>query len=224
INQLLTLPPEKLEGIKVELVAALGESGQLLVDMIPELELIVGRQKPLPELGTQDVKERFNMTCRRFVGVFAKAEHPLVFFVDDMQWADPDSLALMRYVIGSVGKEYLLLLGAFQNRKMDPSHPATKALNQLFEKQAQDVALVEVKSLAVSDIDRLVSDVLSCGSNASYPLSEMIERKTGGNPFSINQFLQALHRREILRFDRDSSSWTWDMERVGRMEFSDNVI
>ncbi|MCP4756955.1 MAG: PAS domain S-box protein, partial [Proteobacteria bacterium] len=223
-NQLLTLPPEKLEGIKVELVAALGESGQLLVDMIPELELIVGRQKPLPELGTQDLKERFNLTCRRFVGVFAKAEHPLVFFVDDMQWADPDSLALMRYVVGSVGKGYLLLLGAFQDRNMDPSHPATKALNQLFEKQAQDVALVEVKSLAVSDIDRLVSDVLSCGSNASYPLSEMIERKTGGNPFSINQFLQALHRREILRFDRDSSSWTWDMERVGRMEFSDNVI
>ncbi len=110
---------------------ALGANGRLMVDLVPELKLIIGEQPPVPELPPQQTQGRFQLVFRRFIGVFARPEHPLALFLDDLQWLDVATLDLLENLLSQPGAERLLVIGAYRDNEVDPTHPLTRKLDAI---------------------------------------------------------------------------------------------
>lgn len=223
IKQLLSEPKKKLEKIKIVIIEALGANAQVVVDVIPELELIIGKQKPVPIMGPTESTNRFNLAFQNFMRVFATADYLRVLFLDNMQWTDSASMSLLQSLHVDPTRGHILFIGAYQDHKIDQSHPAAKALSASRQAENEDYTFITLKPLGLADINRLVSDVLFCPLEKSRPLATIIKQKTDGNPFFVTQFLEALYREKVVRFDYDSSSWEWDIKKVADMEASDNV-
>ncbi|MBV8652977.1 MAG: AAA family ATPase, partial [Alphaproteobacteria bacterium] len=202
---------------------ALGANGQIVVDLVPELELVIGRPMPLPALSPQEAQNLFHVVFRRFVAVFARADHPLVLFLDDLQWVDAPTLALLEEVIGAADAGHLLLIGAYRDGEVSSSHPLAAALGRLREAGAamHDYALAP---LAPDDVNRLVAETLHCDRQAARPLSALLYEKTDGNPFFAIQFFTELAEEGLVVFAPAASAWQWDLARIRAKGFTDNVV
>ncbi|HEY0792455.1 MAG TPA: AAA family ATPase [Chthoniobacterales bacterium] len=200
---------------------ALGTHGQLLVNLIPELELLLGPQPPVPDLPPADTKNRFQRVVRRFLRVFARPGRPLALFLDDLQWLDAATLDLLEHLLTGPGVRNLLLIGAYRENEVGPAHPLTRALEAVRQAGARVQALV-LAPLGLDDVGRLVAEALHCGPEAARPLAQLVQDKTRGNPFFAIQFLTALAEERLLTFDQDRAAWTWDVERIKTKRFSDN--
>jgi len=202
---------------------ALGPNGQLIVNLVPELELIVGTQPPVVDLPPQEAKNRFQMVFRRFLGVFARKEHPLALFLDDLQWLDTATLDLLGHLVTHPDVRHLLLIGAYRDNEVGPSHP----LIRTFEAIRNAGAMVEeivLAPLGLNDVCRLVTDALHCEPERARPLAELGHEKTSGNPFFAIQFLTALNEDGLLVFDPVASAWRWDIDRIRARSYTDNVV
>ena len=201
---------------------ALGPNGQLIVNLIPELELVIGKQPPVPELPPQEEQRRFQTVFRRFLGVFARAEHPLVLFLDDLQWLDLATLELVRHLATESELRYFLLVGAYRDNEVVASHALARTLKEI---RAAGVPVREIvlEPLSISDFERLVVDTLHGEAGTSRPLAQLVHEKTGGNPFFAIQFLTTLAEERLLAFDRSATAWRWDLERINAHGFTDNV-
>lgn len=224
VRQVLTEPNEKLKIIRSKIIQVLGVNAQLVVDVIPELELIIGQQKPVPELGLKESLHRFYLTFQDFIRIFSNAENPLILFLDNLQWADPGTMALITSLSDDPERDYRLFIGAYQDHKIDESHPAAKALNEIRQKGEAESILITLKPFNVMDINHFVSDTLFCSLEEGRLLAEIMKQKTDGNPFFMTQFLQTLYSEKILWFDFDASRWQWDIDQVKRIEVSENVV
>ena len=202
---------------------ALGANGQLMVTLIPELELLLGRQPPVAELPSQDAQRRFQMVFRNFLGVFARPEHPLVLFLDDLQWLDAATLALIEDLVTHTEVQSLLLIGAYRDNEVGPIHPLMRTLEAIRTSGAR-VQEIVMAPLALDDVRRLVADTLRSSRERTYPLAELVHAKTVGNPFFAIQFLSAMVEEHLLVFDAASASWTWDLGRIRAKGFTDNVV
>jgi predicted ATPase len=231
IAQLLSATDLQLSAWKNDLAAALGANGQVLIDVIPQLEQIIGKQAPVPPLTGTAAQNRFNRLFQKFVEVFTTPAHPLVLCLDDLQWADPASLQTIELLMK--GNGYLLILGAYRDREVSPDHPLISMVARL--QQAEKVVqTITLKPLTSNDIDRLVADTLHCSTDSAKPLTELIALKTQGNPFFITQFLQALSTDGAIRFTRRTAAadlrigsnwgWEWDLERVQALALTDDVV
>src|SRR6516164_2697160 len=208
---------------------ALGPNGQLIVDLIPELELIVGRQPPVSELAPQDAQRRFQLVFRRFINVFARPEHPLALFLDDLQWLDAASLDLLEDLATHSDVKYLLLVGAYRDNEVNSSHPLVRKLEAIRQAGAivQEIILAP---LTCEDLVQLIADSLHCerdGSEATErvaPLAQLVHGKTGGNPFFAIQFLSTLADEALLTFDRSQGRWSWDLGLIHAKGYTDNVV
>src|SRR6202041_612672 len=158
---------------------ALGLNGQLLVNLVPELELIIGEQPPVEELPPQEAKNRFHMVFRRFLSVFARKEHPLALFLDDLQWLDGATLDLLEHLVTHSEVLHLLLVGAYRDNEVGPSHPLVRTLEAI---RAGDASVHEIvlAPLELHDVGRLIADTLHCPPERARPLSELVQKKTGG--------------------------------------------
>jgi predicted ATPase/signal transduction histidine kinase len=208
---------------KTRLQTALGPNGQLIVDVIPQLELVIGRQIPVPALPPAESQNRFRFAFRRFLHVFARAPHPLVLFLDDLQWADEASLALLTDLVTQSQTCHLLVVGAYRDNEVDPSHPLALTLQRV-HKAGGRVAEVKLGPLPVVQLGALVADVLHRPPAEVQPLAQLIEAKTGGNPFFTIQFLTALHDEGLIAFDAEAERWRWDIARIEEQRFTDNVV
>jgi len=227
VRQILGQSEAELSQWRLTLQAALGASGHLIVNLIPELEFIVSQQPPIhdaPDASQQDAQQRFQMVFRRFLGVFAQPEHPLVLFLDDLQWADPASLGLIEHVIGEQDLRHLLLIGAYRDNEVDATHPLTRALEAIRRAGQVPVHEIILAPLRLRDVERLLVDALHCGRERVVDLAALVHEKTGGNPFFTNQFVSALADEGQLVFDPDRSAWTWDIARIRAKRFTDNVV
>jgi predicted ATPase len=130
-----------------------------LLNLIPELELIVGKQPPIPELSPHDTLIRFQMVFRRFLGVFARPEHPFVLFIDDLQWLDAATLQLLEYLLVESDTRHLLLVGAYRNNEVGAEHPLTRTLNVIRQAGAP-VQEIVLTALGLQDVNALVADSL----------------------------------------------------------------
>jgi PAS domain S-box-containing protein len=202
---------------------AVGPNGQLIVNLVPELELVIGKQPPVAELPPQDAQRRFQRVFRRFLGVFARKEHPLVLFLDDLQWLDPATLELFERLITDPDVRYLMLVGAYRDNEVTSSHPLTQTLDAIRKAGARMQEIV-LAPLRVDDIDRLVADALHSERNVAQPLAQLVHEKTSGNPFFAIQFLTALADELLLRFDPDAAAWIWDLARIRAKGYTDNVV
>ncbi|MGO9995345.1 MAG: AAA family ATPase [Steroidobacteraceae bacterium] len=202
---------------------ALGSNGQLIVNLVPELELIIGKQPPVAELPPQETKNRFQMVFRRFLGVFARKEHPLVLFLDDLQWLDSATLELLEHLVTHSEVRHLLLVGAYRDNEVGPSHPLMRTLEAIRETDAR-VHEIVLAPLGLADVSRLIGDALHCAPARARPLAELVGEKTGGNPFFAIQFLIALADEGLLAFDSAAAVWAWDINRIHAKNYTDNVV
>ena len=201
---------------------ALGPNGQLIVNLVPELEFIVGTQPPVADLPPQDAKNRFQMVFRRFVGVFARKEHPLALFLDDLQWLDSATLDLLEHLVTHPEVRHLLLIGAFRDNEVGPAHPLLRTLDGIRDAGAR-VEEIVLTPLGLDDIGQLAADALHCRPEGARPLAQLVREKTSGNPFFSIQFLTALNEEGLLAFDPAAPAWRWDVDRIGAKGYTDNV-
>src|SRR5258705_6837608 len=223
IRPLLGLSEAELATWRRDLVEALGPNARLMLDLIPELRLIIGDQPPVPELPLQQAQSRFQFVFRRFVGVFARAEHPLALFLDDLQWIDPATLDLLEDLLTGAELRHLLLIGAYRDNEVDASHPLT----QKFQALKDAGAVVEKLTLAPlgrDHVEQLIADALRCEPASAAPLAQLVHAKTAGNPFFVNQFLFALAEEGLLAFDHDLRRWCWDLGRIDAKRYTENVV
>jgi PAS domain S-box-containing protein len=195
-----------------------------MVDLIPELSLIIGEQPPVAELLPQDTQRRFQLVFRRFIGVFARPEHPLVLFLDDLQWLDAATLDLLEDLLTQADVRHLLLIGAYRDNEVDAAHPLIRKLEAIKNKGGK-VTEITLAPLALEHLGQLIADALRCEPGHAAPLTQLVHEKTAGNPFFVIQFLYALAEEHLLAFDHGSSSrWTWDLERIRAKGYTDNVV
>ncbi|WP_413201285.1 ATP-binding protein, partial [Nostoc piscinale] len=221
MGQLLSESDAKLQTWKTKLLEAIGENGQILIDVIPELERIIGIQPPAPELSGIAAENRFNSLLQNFVQVFTNQEHPLVIFLDDLQWADSASLKLLQLLMQDT--KYLLLLGAYRDNEVSPNHPFILAVNEL-EKADAVVNKIILQALSEINLNQLVTDTLNCESSLAQPLTTLIYQKTQGNPFFATQFLKALNNEALITFDLESRHWQCNIAQVKSLAITDNVV
>src|SRR5258705_7098532 len=202
---------------------ALGPNGQLIADLVPELELVIGPQPPVVDLPPQDAKNRFRMVFRRFVGVFARPEHPLALFFDDLQWLDAATLELLEHLVTHSEVRHLLVVGAYRDNEVGPAHPLMSTLEAIRTAGAP-VHEVSLAPLNRDDVARLVTDALHCAPRRALPLAQLVHEKTGGNPFFAIQFFTGLADDGLLAFDPVAPAWQWDIGRIHAMSYTDNVV
>ena len=193
MEQLLSESDAQLEMWKTSILNALGESAQAIVEVIPELELLIGKQPPAIELSGSAAQNRFNQLFQKFIQVFTTPDHPLVIFVDDLQWADAASLKLMQLLMADSGSGYLLFLGAYRDNEVFPAHPLMLTLEEI-GKLGATLNTITLAALSKTDLDRLVADTLSCQQQLASPLTELIYQKTKGKSIFCHPVSQVLAR------------------------------
>ena len=221
VGLLLSESDTDLQTWKTLILEALGENAQIVIDLVPGLETVLGAQPAAPELSGTAAQHRFNLLFQRFIQVFATAEHPLVIFVDDLQWADSASLKLIQVLIAESRTEHLLLLGAYRDNEVSPAHPLMLTLNEMNNREIHTLTLAP---LTGADINQLAADTLLCSAEIAQPLSELIYQKTKGNPFFATQFLQGLHQDKYISFEADSGYWQCDFSKVRQASLTDDVV
>jgi predicted ATPase/signal transduction histidine kinase len=202
---------------------ALGPNGQLIVNLVPELEVVIGRQPPVPDLPPHEAQNRFQMVFRRFLGVFARKEHPLALFLDDLQWLDRATLDLLEHLVTHSEVRHLLLIGAYRDNEVGPAHPLLRTLEAIRNAGAR-VQEIVFTPLRIDDVGGLVADALHCKPKRARPLAELIHEKTGGNPFFAIQFFIALAEEGLLAFDPVAPAWQWDINHIRAKSYTDNVV
>jgi predicted ATPase/signal transduction histidine kinase len=246
MRQLLTETTAEVSNWKAGILAALGQQGKVIIDVIPELELLIGKQPAVPELEGSAAQNRFNLLFGKFIRVFTTKEHPLVIFLDDLQWADSASLKLMQLLMSEASGRYLLLIGAYRDNEVNPAHPLMLTLDEI--RKANDdrqdacptVNQITLAPLDSPSLNRLIADTLSCPPERAVPLTELVQKKTKGNPFFSNQFLKSLHEDGLISFDppdyvplgyqspRSSGGskggWQCDIAKVRALALTDDVV
>jgi predicted ATPase/class 3 adenylate cyclase len=220
-RQVLSQDADALQAWRQRLQSALGGAAQLLVEVLPELGLILGQQpqpEPLPPLEAQN---RFRQVVLRFLSVFAQPDHPLVLVLDDLQWADQGSLAILREMLLQDGLANLLVIAAWREQELGPAHPLHALLLQLAAPAAR-LETIELQPLAVEDVNHLLAASFGCPPAECWELARRLQDTTGGNPFFINQLLQNLVREGHVRFD--GQRWVWDLESIRAATFPDDVV
>ncbi|MDY7019867.1 MAG: AAA family ATPase, partial [Cyanobacteriota bacterium] len=223
MNQLKSESDTQLNQWKAKILEAVGENGQVLIEVIPELEHIIGVQPSVPDLSGSAAQNRFNLLLGTFIRVFTTKEHPLVIFLDDLQWADSASLNLLKLLIEESETGYLLVLGAYRDNEVFPAHPLISTLDHL-QKSGAAIETLSLQPLRPIDVSKLVAETLHCSAQVALPLTQKVFQKTQGNPFFIHQFLTALYNEKVIIFDRHFGSWQCDMAQVKQLSFSDDVV
>jgi predicted ATPase len=223
VRQVLAKSETELGHWRVALTEAVGPNGQLIVNLIPDVEHIIGKQPPVPDLPQQDARNRFHMVFRRFLGAFARPEHPLVLFLDDLQWLDAATLDLLEHLLTHSEVRYLLLVAAYRNNEVTPTHPLMRTLETIRSTGAR-VHEIVLPPLGRNDVGSLVADALHCDVPRAQPVAQLVHEKTGGNPFFAIQFFTALADESLLTFDSVALAWQWDIDRIRAKSYTDNVV
>ncbi|MGB3510309.1 MAG: AAA family ATPase [Microcoleaceae cyanobacterium] len=223
MGQLLGEADEDLANWKNQILNAVGENGQAIIDVIPELEEIIGQQPPIPELSGSAAQNRFNLIFGKFVRVFTTKEHPLVIFLDDLQWADLASLNLLKLLMDDSETGYLLILGAYRDNEVFLAHPLMLTLDEM-EKQGANINTLTLTPLDETDITNLVADSLLCSVDIATPLSQLVYQNTKGNPFFTTQFLLGLYEDGWITFEPDGGYWQCNLTQVRQLVLTDDVV
>jgi len=223
IRMLLGKSDAELAGWRDALREALEPNGRLMIDVVPELKLLIGEQPPVVELPPQQAQGRLQLVFRRFLGVFARPEHPLALFLDDLQWLDAATLDMLADLLTQADVQRLLVIGAYRDNEVDSTHPLMRRLDAI-RKAGALVQEISLAPLAQEDLGRLIADTLSCASGNVAPLARLVHEKTGGNPFFAIQFISALAEEGLLRFDHDAARWRWELDRLHAKGYTDNVV
>ncbi|MCP4996073.1 MAG: AAA family ATPase, partial [Gammaproteobacteria bacterium] len=222
VRQLLSEPDERLAAWKNRLLAVLGPNGQIIIDLIPEVENIIGPQAPVQELGPTESENRFFITFKNFIQVFAQKEHPLVIFLDDLQWSDIPTLKLIEYLLEAPDLGYLCLIGAYRHNEVAAGHPLRSSLAEI--EKSRPLHQLFLEPLSEAHVTQLVAETVHGDVETVAPLSALVFTKTQGNPFFVNTLLKTLYQEEIFNFLEEEGRWAWDLAKIAQMDVTDNVL
>ncbi len=225
IRQILTESAGDVQKWRVEILEALGDNSQVIIDVIPELERLIGKQPEVPELEGNAAQNRFNLLFQKIIRVFATKEHPLVIFLDDLQWADSASLKLIQLLMSETDTRYLLLMGAYRDNEVFPAHPLILTLDEIRSYSAT-INQITLAPLNQPSLNRLIADTFSCPIERAMPLTEVIFAKTKGNPFFATKFLKFLHSDGFISFDFTpiTGGWQCDIAKLRTLSWTEDVI
>jgi predicted ATPase/signal transduction histidine kinase/GAF domain-containing protein/tRNA A-37 threonylcarbamoyl transferase component Bud32 len=223
MQQLLSELDEQVQKWRSRLLNALGSNGQLIIDVIPEVELIIGKQPPVPDVGAAEAQNRFNRVFQKFIRVFCSQEHPLVIFLDDLQWVDSATIQLIELMLLDEQTQSLFLIGAYRNNEVSPTHPFALTVARL-RQQGAVLEEIVLAPLTLESLTQLIAETLHQDTNTVRRLAELVLRKTGGNPFFVGNFLQLLYSENLLTFDAENLSWYWNIAQIEAQNITDNVV
>ncbi|MBW4617355.1 MAG: AAA family ATPase [Desmonostoc vinosum HA7617-LM4] len=221
MGQLLTESDLRLEQWRNQILSAVGENGQVIIEVIPELERIIGEQPPAIELSGTAAQNRFNLLFQKFTQVFTNAEHPLVMFLDDLQWADSASLKLIQLLMADTG--HLFIIGAYRDNEVNPGHPLMLTLSEIQKNQAI-INTITLAPLSQLQVNQLVAATLKCPQDLAWNLSRLLYQKTQGNPFFATQFIKALYQDGLIKFNFELGCWQCDIAQVTMQAVTDDVV
>ncbi len=223
VRQILVKSHPEVDRWRQALLDALGPNGQLIVNLVPEVEFVIGKQPPVADLPPQEAGHRFRSVVQRFLGAFATAEHPLALFLDDLQWLDAATLEWLGSLMSAPEVRHVLLIGAYRDNEVGSAHPLKRTLTTIREAGGRTLEIV-LAPLGLEDLERLVADALHCSRTAAALLAQLLLERTGGNPFFATHFLTVLAEEGLLQFDRGASGWIWDLGRIRAKGYSDNAV
>lgn len=222
MQELLGEPKACLDAWRNALLEALGQNGQVIIDLVPELEIIIGKQTVVPELPPTEAQNRFQMVFLSLVKVFATQQNPLVIFIDDLQWSDVPTLNLIQRLVTARDLKHLFIIGAYRSNAVDIRHPLSLTLNQI--QKSHEYTELSLQPLEHSSVDRLIADTLHLDAQRCKPLSAIIYEKANGNPFFINELLKSLHEDGAITFNPEEGRWGWNLTAVQDAKVGDNVV
>ncbi|WP_094781160.1 AAA family ATPase [Paraburkholderia ribeironis] len=223
VRQLLGKRDAELALWRDALIRTLGANARLVTDLIPELKLIIGDPPPLSELEPYQAQRRFQHVFRHFIGVFARREHPLALFLDDLQWLDAATLALLEDLLTRSDLQYLMLIGAYRDNEVDTGHPLMRKI-QIIRATGARLSEIALAPLAREHVEQLTAEALRCERERAAPLAQLVHEKTAGNPFFVIQFVYALADAGLLTFDHGTTCWCWDLSQIRNKGHTDNVV
>jgi histidine kinase len=224
IKQFLSETDESIALWKEVIISTIEGDGQVLVDIIPELELLLGPQStPLP-LGLSETNKRFVHLFQRFLQAIVKRGHPLVLFMDDLQWTDSGSFDVLHQILTNTELRNLLVIGAYRDNEVNASHPFQLFLRRLQKETQRTNTILKLQALSYEETNLFIADSLRLPPNTTQPLTEILLDKTQGNPFFIKQFLKKLHEEQFIYFDEVMHQWKWRKEDILTMHVTDNVV
>lgn len=221
IKQFLSESDEKISQWREAFLLALKGEGQVLIDVIPALELLIGRQPQVLKIGSNESNLRFTHLFQSFLSVLAEADQPFVIFIDDLQWSDSGSFDLLYNIISNKNLKNILLIGAYRDNEVSPSHPLMLVLEKIKKVAADRFHTITLQELKRNEVNQLLADSLRQHPENTLDLTELIMKKTGGNPFFIKQFIKKLEQENLIYFE---SEWKWDAEAISNMEVTENVV
>ena len=220
---LLMESAETLANWQSQILDALGNNGQIIIDVVPDLELVIGPQPAVASVGPTEAQNRFQIFFLNFIKVLSEKEHPLILFIDDLQWVDSASLGLLKSIMLDDEIQHLLIIGAYRDNEVDSSHPLIMTASEL-EKANATINSIELANLQQEDVNQLLQDSLSCETALIQPLTDLIYQKTQGNAFFTHQFLHTLYFEALLRFDFEQHQWQWDVQQIAAQNITANVV
>jgi diguanylate cyclase (GGDEF)-like protein/PAS domain S-box-containing protein len=222
-DYLLTESTEVLKQWREKILNAVGNNGQVLIDMIPQLELVIGSQPAVAQVGPTEAQNRFNLVFQNFFRAICQKEHPLILFIDDLQWADSASLNLLKTLMTDTDTRYFLIIGAYRDNEVDATHPLMMTLENL-QKAGALVNTILLQNLSKEDVNTLIADALMCEPSYAGPLTELVYEKTQGNAFFTQEFLKSLYEQALLVFDVQTQHWQWQIDKIAEKAMTDNVV
>ncbi|MEG5159251.1 AAA family ATPase [Microcoleus sp. AT3-A2] len=223
VRQLLTETEPQLQLWREKIRRALGINGQIIINVIPEVELIIGKQNPVPELPATEARNRFNLAFQNFIQVFCQKEHPLVLFLDDLQWTDSATLQLIQLIMTDFTTQYLFVIGAYRDNEVSATHPTMLTLSEM-EKQRVVINHLSLSPLNLNQVNEFIADTLKTECVPTQRLAELVLQKTQGNPFFIKEFLKSLDTEQLLKFDTNAGAWYWNLEEIITRNITYNVV
>jgi len=223
VRKLLGDTAERVEQWRRDLLEAMGPSARVVLDVVPDLERLVGELPPVPVLAAAEAQQRFNLVFRRLMRALAGPRHPLVLFLDDLQWADGASLALIEVLMTDPDLSGLLVIGAYRDNEVYAGHPLDSLLSGLARERAPCRRIV-LAPLDRASVTPLIADTVRVDVGEAAPLAALVTAKTLGNPFFVRQFLRTLEEKKLLVFDAAAARWTWDVGRIEQEQIADNVV
>ncbi|HRI68320.1 MAG TPA: serine/threonine-protein kinase PknK, partial [Polyangium sp.] len=222
-RQLLSEPPARLGAFRERLVTALGPNGRVLVDVIPEMELVIGSQPPVPELGPIETQNRFHLVFRNFVRIMATRAAPLCIFLDDLQWADSATLKWLDLLLEDDELEQLLIVGAYRDQEVGPGHPFTLTRNR-FREGAGEIHELHLEPLGIQEVSAMVADFVGSDPTNVRPLADLVLRKTEGNPLFAGELLKTIYDDGLIALDRAQGRWVWDIAAIEQRGITNNIV
>ncbi|WP_045214892.1 protein kinase domain-containing protein [Desulfonatronovibrio magnus] len=222
VSELLSRGDDEITLWKNRILKAAGNNAGLLTEMIPNLQILLGKQPRIKVLNTMESENRFHYIFLKFINLFCSAEHPLTIFMDDLQWIDQPSLKLLDLTMNDADISHIMLIGAYRDNEIDRSHPLFNTLSS-FRQQGINYQNIELQPLDSEDITALIADTMQISREKAAGLSRICHNKTGGNPFYLNRFLHHLHETGYIYLDRESIQWKWNDENIMSLDIADNI-